>query len=365
MNITTYENTVKKGTIKAHGRSDGLREMSEQLSEMQKIVTAPMSVDTPEQDGDKAPETAAADQAVGCAKSMAGAVRDAVTSEIKRAVRKSKNKPVERGVQPLAKNSPWRQTLRAGDTVQASYKAASKTAYRSTSEAVSHTARAGAQAAQQAAKTATVETVKATATVSAGAATAGTSVAVQAAAETAKKVTVGTVQKTQESAQTATAVHAHDMARAAQQYVANKTQDVPATDAKGLPKALMAIWIGVVVLLLIFSNSFGSLASSAGRAINLNDRVESYRASITYWAQKDGIPEYVEVLLALCMAETGILDDPGDPFACSESGLAVKQPNGITDPEYSIEIGVYCFSLKVKKTGCKSPTDKNNLFKAL
>lgn len=57
MNITTYENTVKKGTIKAHGRSDGLREMLEQLSEMQKIVIAPMSVDTPEQDGDKAPET--------------------------------------------------------------------------------------------------------------------------------------------------------------------------------------------------------------------------------------------------------------------------------------------------------------------
>lgn len=164
MNITTYENTVKKGTIKAHGRSDGLREMLEQLSEMQKIVTAPMSVDTPEQDGDKAPETAAADQVVGRAKSTAGAVRDAVTSEIKRAVRKSKNKPVERGVQPLAKNSPWRQTLRAGNTVQASYKAASKTAYRSTSEAVSHAARAGAQAAQQAAKTATVETVKATAT---------------------------------------------------------------------------------------------------------------------------------------------------------------------------------------------------------
>ena len=98
MNITTYENTVKKGTIKAHGRSDGLREMLEQLSEMQKIVTAPMSVDTPEQDGDKAPETAAADQVVGRAKSTAGAVRDAVTSEIKRAVRKSKNKPVERGV---------------------------------------------------------------------------------------------------------------------------------------------------------------------------------------------------------------------------------------------------------------------------
>ena len=106
MNITTYENTVKKGTIKAHGRSDGLREMLEQLSEMQKIVIAPMSVDTPEQDGDKAPETVAADQVVGRAKSTAGAVRDAVTSEIKRAVRKSKNKPVERGEQPVAKNSP-------------------------------------------------------------------------------------------------------------------------------------------------------------------------------------------------------------------------------------------------------------------
>ncbi len=71
----------------------------------------------------------------------------------------------------------------------------------------------------------------------------------------------------------------------------------------------------MVVLLLVFSNSFGSLASSAGRAINLNDRVESTAHPL---GTKDGIPEYVEVLLALCMAETGILMTR-DPFACSES----------------------------------------------
>ena len=103
MNITTYENTVKKGTIKAHGRSDGLREMLEQLSEMQKIVIAPMSVDTPEQDGDKAPETVAADQVVGRAKSTAGAVRDAVTL-----CERVKINPLNEAC------NRWRRTLRGG-----------------------------------------------------------------------------------------------------------------------------------------------------------------------------------------------------------------------------------------------------------
>ena len=64
------------------------------------------------------------------------------------------------------------------------------------------------------------------------------------------------------------------------------------------------------------------------------------------------------------MAETGILMTR-DLFACSESGLAVKQPNGITDPRVAVLRRVGCFSLQGEKTGCKSPADKNNLFKAL
>lgn len=119
----------------------------------------------------------------------------------------------------------------------------------------------------------------------------------------------------------------------------------------------------LLISYFMFCGAF--VSAGAGHAINLNARVESYRPSVQRWATEFGIPEYVEVLLALCMAETGILENPGDPFACSESGLAVKQPDGITDPEYSIEIGVYCFSLKLKKAQCTSPSDKNGLFKAL
>lgn len=80
MNITTYENTVKKGTIKAHGRSDGLREMLEQLSgDAKNRHCTDERWYARSKMGTKAPETAAADQVVGRAKSTAGAVRDAVT----------------------------------------------------------------------------------------------------------------------------------------------------------------------------------------------------------------------------------------------------------------------------------------------
>lgn len=79
MNITTYENTVKKGTIKAHGAVTVYGKCRSSSPRCKKSSLHPMSVDTPEQDGDKAPETAAADQVVGRAKSTAGAVRDAVT----------------------------------------------------------------------------------------------------------------------------------------------------------------------------------------------------------------------------------------------------------------------------------------------
>ena len=54
-----------------------------------------------------------------------------------------------------------------------------------------------------------------------------------------------------------------------------------------------------------------------------------------------GIPEYVELIKAIMMQESRGLGS--DPMQCSESGYNTRYPRtpgGITEPEYSIDVGV-------------------------
>lgn len=356
MKIATYENTVQRGAIQALKRDDMVEDLSKRISSAQRIVTAPVSVRSSSEYNEE--QTSEANSAEGIEKgfkSTAGAIKDATASEIKRTAKHASKRPkTASAANPVRTAS---RTVSAGKTTAKTAVTAGKTAAKITGATV-----------RTAAKTAEA-TVKTTASVGAGAATAGVSAAAQAAAEATKKVTVGAVQKVQESAKAA--VHnvpeqAAEMAKSSS--VAQEASAAFAEQAqpKGWTKfAFFVVGVAGFFILLFGGLVAGSQAAACGRAVNLNARVESYRASVQHWASEYGIPEYTEVLLALCMAETGILENPGDPFACSESGYAVKQPNGITDPEYSIEIGVYCFSLKIKKAKCVSPADRNNLFKAL
>lgn len=373
MKIRTYENSVRHGVIDTLKLEDRVKDISTRIQDAQRIVTAPVSSGRRTAGENESAESAAADNAANGAKSLAGALRDFAGNEIKRvSVRIDTANAMRRAVITggrTPKGDLNRRTLRfikgnAGQAVKshAAGQAVSGAAVRGVEKTAVQGVRIAAQTTAAAAGTA----AKTAVSTGVGAATAGTSAAVQAAAEATKKAAVGPVKMMQESAAAASRAsppQAADMARAAQTAQEAAESFGEKAQPKGWTKFAFAI---AGITLTLYMMLVGAMTSTGyGRAVNLNERVESYRPSVQKWAAEFGIPEYVEVLLALCMAESGILENPGDPFQCSESGLGVKQPDGITDPEYSIEIGVYCFSLKLKKTGCTSPMDKNNLFKAL
>ena len=64
--------------------------------------------------------------------------------------------------------------------------------------------------------------------------------------------------------------------------------------------------------------------------------VEAYEPVIRRYAQEYGIPEYVELIKAVMMQESG--GQGLEPMQSSESGFNTEYPRergGITDPEYS------------------------------
>lgn len=57
-----------------------------------------------------------------------------------------------------------------------------------------------------------------------------------------------------------------------------------------------------------------------------------------------------------------------DPMQASESGYNTKYPrvpNGITDPEYSFEVGTHTFSDSLKKAKVKDSSDIERIYLAL
>lgn len=90
----------------------------------------------------------------------------------------------------------------------------------------------------------------------------------------------------------------------------------------------------------------------------LSAQVEAYRSLVTDEAQKAGITGYENLILAVMQVESG---GAGlDPMQCSECPLNRRYPNipgGITDPYYSISIGVQYLASCLKTANCTSPSD--------
>lgn len=110
---------------------------------------------------------------------------------------------------------------------------------------------------------------------------------------------------------------------------------------------------------------FGS-ASSGVAIANVSDEVLAYRATVERIAQKYGMTQYVELILAVMMQESG--GRGKDVMQASEGGFNTKYPhvpNGITDPEYSIECGIQALKCVLDKAGCTGPTDLDRIKLAL
>lgn len=131
----------------------------------------------------------------------------------------------------------------------------------------------------------------------------------------------------------------------------------------------MGKWIaaGGGAFLLVFILIVGIIAgaafsSSSESSESISDEVLAYTSVIQQYASQYGIPEYVSAIQAIMMQESG--GRGTDPMQCSESPYNTRfshSPGSITDPNYSIEVGVQTFADCISQAGCSSPQDMDKL----
>jgi len=111
---------------------------------------------------------------------------------------------------------------------------------------------------------------------------------------------------------------------------------------------------------------YGTNFTTSGGSANVSVEVEQYTELIKKYAEKYGIPEYVELLKAVMMQESGGRSvDVMQSSECAYNTNFPKRPNGITDTEYSIDCGVHYFADALKAAGCTSPSDLKKVSLAL
>ena len=131
----------------------------------------------------------------------------------------------------------------------------------------------------------------------------------------------------------------------------------------------MGKWIaaGGGAFLLVFILIVGIIAgaafsSNSESSESLSEEVLAYTSVIQQYASQYGIPEYVSAIQAIMMQESG--GRGTDPMQCSESPYNTRfphTPGSITDPDYSIEVGVQTFADCISQAGCTNPQDLDKL----
>ena len=145
-------------------------------------------------------------------------------------------------------------------------------------------------------------------------------------------------------------------ARAAVEVVAKTVQSMIA--ALGAAGAVM------VLLLVIMVGIIGGAAFSGSSESNeaLSQEVLSYTATIQKYANQYGILEYVSVIQAIMMQESGGRGtDPMQSSECPYNTRYSNSPNAIQDADYSIQVGIQYYADCLREAGCTSPQDMDKL----
>lgn len=219
-------------------------------------------------------------------------------------------------------------------------KEATKTTQRSVKTA-EHTARASIKTSQQTTK-ATQKTAQATVKAS------------QKAAQAAKKAAKATADTVKATAKATVAT--------VKAIIAGTKALVAAIAAGG--------WIAVLVIMIVVL--FGAAVAMFGGGSDSNSytpvsaEVEAYEPIIQKYAKEYGIPEYVELIKAVMMQESG--GRGLDPMQAAEGSFNTRyphEPNGIKDPEYSIQCGVQELKAALTSAEVESPIDMEHIKLAL
>ena len=189
----------------------------------------------------------------------------------------------------------------------------------------------------------------------------------QQAAKAAQKTAQATVKASQKAAQAAKAT-----AKAA---VAGVKAAVKATIAAvkaiiAATKALVAAiaaggWVAVMMILVVVLLGcalalFGG--NSGGDYQAVSAEVEAYTPYIRQYAEEYGIGEYVELIKAVMMQESG--GKGTDPMQCSECGYNTTG-GYIQDPVLSINWGIHTLADSMNLAGVESPIDMEHIRLAL
>ena len=219
-------------------------------------------------------------------------------------------------------------------------KEAAKTTQRSVKTA-EHTARASIKTSQQTAKAAQ-KTAQATVKAS------------QKAAQAAKKAAKATADTVKATAKATVAT--------VKAIIAGTKALVAAIAAGG--------WIAVLIIMIVVL--FGAAVAMFGGGSDSNSytpvsaEVEAYEPIIQKYAKEYGIPEYVELIKAVMMQESG--GRGLDPMQAAEGSFNTRyphEPNGIKDPEYSIQCGVQELKAALTSAEVESPIDMEYIKLAL
>ena len=205
----------------------------------------------------------------------------------------------------------------------------------------------------------------------------------QATSKAAIKTTETSVKTAQAAAKASvkTAQKAAQVAKATAKATAEATKaTVRATIAavkaiiagtKALISALIAGgWIAVVIILIVVLLGCAVSLFGGGSGSNaytpVSAEVEAYEPLIQKYAKQYGISEYVELIKAVMMQESG--GRGLDPMQAAEGSFNTRyphEPNGIKDPEYSIECGVQELKAALISAEVENPIDMEHIKFAL
>ncbi len=124
--------------------------------------------------------------------------------------------------------------------------------------------------------------------------------------------------------------------------------------------------IGISIICILFGAAFYFFGDDSSSYESVSPEVEAYTPIIEKYATEYDIPQYVELIKAVMMQESGGKGtDPMQASECKYNTKYPKKPNAIKDPEYSIKCGIQYLRDNLKAAKAESPVDMDRIKLAL
>ena len=128
-------------------------------------------------------------------------------------------------------------------------------------------------------------------------------------------------------------------------------------------------WVALLVIVLVVMCFTGFMFASDENDIEIlpvTEEVKAYEQIIQQYAREHGIGDYVLLIQAVMMQESGGRGtDPMQASECGYNTLYPHAPGSIRDPEYSINVGIQNLADCLSVAQCESPMDMDAIKLAL